>query len=239
VTRTLTSRVRTAGTTSRAFPTASESRPDRAAAGPDAFGELPWSDWALRPEALELLLAEVGRGRHRIVECGSGVSTIALARALRDRGGRLYSLEHDGGWAAFVVAWLQRESLDEIATVIEAPLRAHPAALDEGEWYDQDAVSRLPPSGIDLLLVDGPPAGEPGMGRSRYPALPVLSDRLSVDALVALDDVDRPGEAEVLAAWERETDYRFERLVAERIAIGRREPPAGSAARGSGMDQRN
>jgi predicted O-methyltransferase YrrM len=231
--------VRTAGTTSRAFPAASESRPDRAAAGPDAFGELPWSDWALRPEALELLLAEVGRGRRRIVECGSGVSTIALARALHGCGGRLHSLEHDPGWAAFVVAWLQRERLDEIATVIEAPLRAHRLALDETEWYDQDAVSRLPQSGIELLLVDGPPAGEPGQARSRYPALPALSDRLSADALVVLDDVDRPGEANVLAAWERETDYRFERLAAERIAIGRREPPAGSAARGSGMDQVN
>jgi predicted O-methyltransferase YrrM len=191
----------------------------------------------LRPEALELLLAELGRGRRQVVECGSGVSTIALARALRDCDGRLHSLEHDPGWAAFVVAWLQREGLDQTATVIEAPLRSHPLALDQTEWYDQDAVSRLPESGIELLLVDGPPAGEPGLGRSRYPALPALSARLSKGAIVVLDDVDRPGEAEVLAAWERETDYRFERLVAERIAIGRREPPAGSAARGSRMDQ--
>jgi predicted O-methyltransferase YrrM len=206
-------------------------------AGPDVFGELPWSDWALRPEALALLVAEVGRGRRQIVECGSGVSTIVLARALRDGGGRLHSLEHDGGWAAFVVAWLEREGLHETATVIEAPLRAHPLALDGTEWYEQAAVSRLPESGIELLLVDGPPAGDPGLGRSRYPALPALRDRLSEGAIVVLDDVDRPGEAEVLTAWERETDYRFERLVDERIAIGRREPPAGSAARGSGMDQ--
>ena len=160
-----------------------------------------------------------------------------LARALREGGGRLHSLEHDGGWATFVRSWLERERLEPVATVIEAPLRPHPLALDGADWYDAAALARLPDDGIDLLLVDGPPAGEPGLGRSRYPALGALADRLADDAIVVLDDVDRPGETEVLAAWERETEFRFERLAEERIAIGRREPAAGSAARGSGMDQ--
>jgi predicted O-methyltransferase YrrM len=233
-----TSTLTTATTTSRALLAEIERRPGRTADGPVAVrDDLPWSDWALRPAALDRLLAEVDRGRRRIVECGSGVSTIALGRALRERGGRIHALEHDPGWAAFVVAWLERERLDEIATVVEAPLRAHPLALDETEWYDLAALSRLPQSGIELLLIDGPPAGEPGLGRSRYPALPVLSDRLAEDGIVILDDIERPGEADVLSAWERETLFRFERLDSERIAVGRREPPAGSAARGSGMDQ--
>jgi predicted O-methyltransferase YrrM len=236
VTTTQTSTPRRARATSRALSAESERRPGRAADGPVVVGDdLPWSDWALLPAALDLLLAEVDRGRRRIIECGSGVSTIALARALRKQAGRIGALEHDPGWAAFVVAWLEREGLDGIATVVEAPLRAHPLALDGTEWYDQSALERLPRSDIELLLVDGPPAGEPGLDRARYPALPVLSDRLAKDAIVVLDDVNRPGEAEVLAAWERETPFRFERLDYERIAIGRREPPAGSAARGSGM----
>jgi hypothetical protein len=184
-------------------------------------------------------MAELDRGRNRIVECGSGVSTIALARALRDRGGRLHSLEHDSGWAAFVVAWLEREGLEGAATVIEAPLRPHPLSLDGAGWYEAGALERLPEAGVELLLVDGPPAGGPGLARSRYPALPVLGDRLAHDAIVVLDDIDRPGEADVLQAWGRETPYRFERLIEQRIAIGRREPPAGAAARESGMDQAN
>jgi predicted O-methyltransferase YrrM len=165
------------------------------------------------------------------------VSTIVLARALRGRGGRVHSLEHDSGWARFVGSWLAREGLEEVATVIEAPLAPHPLALDGLAWYGQAALRLLPDGEIDLLLVDGPPAGDPGLGRSRYPALPALADRLADDAIVVLDDVDRPGEARVLAAWEEETDFRFQRLDEERIAVGRREPPAGSAARGSGMDQ--
>ena len=168
------------------------------------------------------------------MECGSGVSTIALARALRKRDGRLHSLEHDAGWAAFVAAWLEREGLTATATVVDAPLRPYPLSPDETGWYDTGALDRLPGSGVDLLLVDGPPAGEPGLGRSRYPALPALTGRLSDDAIVVLDDIDRPGEAAVLAAWERETPFSFERLDEARIAIGRREPPRGRRLAGPG-----
>lgn len=182
---------------------------------------LPWSDWALRPEALAALVSELERGRREVVECGSGVSTIVLARALRDRGGRLAALEHDPGWAAFVRSWLEREGLDQVAMLIEAPLRPHPLALDGLDWYEQAALALLPDDGIELLLVDGPPAGEPGLGKSRYPALPAMAERLAHDALVVLDDIDRPGETQVLAAWERETEFRFKRLTEERIAVGR------------------
>jgi predicted O-methyltransferase YrrM len=191
----------------------------------------------LRPRVLGALVAELEGGRREVVECGSGVSTIVLARALREHEGRLHSLEHDSGWATFVRSWLEREGLEGRATVIEAPLGPHPLALEGLGWYEPAALARLPEAGIDLLLVDGPPAGDPGLGRSRYPALPALAERLADDAMVVLDDVDRPGEAQVLAAWEAETEFRFERLAKERIAIGRRGPPAGAAARGSGMDQ--
>ncbi|MCW3064342.1 MAG: Methyltransferase domain, partial [Solirubrobacterales bacterium] len=75
---------------------------------------------------------------------------------------------------------------------------------------------------IDLLLVDGPPAFEPEIALSRYPALPVLAERLAPDATVVLDDIDRPGELAILETWERDCDFRFEVRPAERIAIGHR-----------------
>ena len=64
---------------------------------------------------------------------------------------------------------------------------------------------------IDLLLVDGPPAYATGYGLARYPALPALHDRLAPGATVVLDDVERPGEQEVLRRWERETGLDFHR----------------------------
>jgi hypothetical protein len=59
------------------------------------------------------------------------------------------------------------------------------------------------------------------MEEGRYPALPALGDRLTADAAVILDDVDRPGERAIIEAWERETPFRFQRHDAARVAIGR------------------
>ena len=73
---------------------------------------------------------------------------------------------------------------------------------------------------IDLLLVDGPPSGEPGRERSRYPALPALEARLAPGAAVVLDDAGRPGERWVLERWEAAYGIRFERL-SDGLAMGR------------------
>jgi hypothetical protein len=79
------------------------------------------------------------------------------------------------------------------------------------------------PTRFDLLVVDGPPACDPGHGTRRAPALPRFGERLVVGATVMLDDISRPGEREVIARWEASTDWRF--VLDERagVAIGRRD----------------
>jgi len=116
---------------------------------------------------------------------------------------------------------LERDGLSALARVVEAPLRPHPLALDSAPWYDEAALGELPPDGIELLLVDGPPGYGEGMARSRYPALPVLADRLASGALVVLDDAGREGEGQILDRWEADQGFSFDRREAERIAIGR------------------
>ncbi len=187
-----------------------------------ADAPLSWSEGAMTPAGLAAVCAEVtGLHRRRIVECGSGFSTLVLARLLHTHGGRLVSLEHDPTWATRVQTNLAATGLAEIAQVALAPLEPHPLARDGLQWYAQRALRSLPPN-IDLLLVDGPPAFEPEIALSRYPALPALADRLAPDATVILDDINRRGELQILEAWERDYDFRFELRPAERIAVGRR-----------------
>jgi predicted O-methyltransferase YrrM len=172
------------------------------AAGP----ALEAGEWSLGEAALELVLGEVAAGRERVVECGSGRSTVMIARLLRelDRG-TLHSLEHDPGWAALARERIETEGLEERATVIEAPLERDPCAARDCRWYARSALQALPGSGIDLLLIDGPPAS-PGSGRerSRYPALPRLASQLAPGAAVVLDDAARAGERWALERWRRE-----------------------------------
>jgi predicted O-methyltransferase YrrM len=122
------------------------------------------------------------------------LSTLTIARALRALGqGHVHALEHSRDWAAAT-----RDALgeDAFATVVDAP-------LVDG-WYDRSALDRLPGGGVDLLLVDGPPAGGPELEESRYQALPALADRLGRGAAIVLDDADRAGERRVLERWRAE-----------------------------------
>jgi hypothetical protein len=181
-------------------------------------GYLPWTTGSMRPAGLVAVCNEIVHGaRTRIVECGSGVSTVVLTRLLRERhAGGLIALEHDRHWAALVQDHLRRENLDTIARVLHAPLQGEPP------WYRLAGLDEVPDE-VDLLVVDGPPACDPGHGTRRAPALSEFTERLVGGAAVVLDDINRPGERRVIAGWEASTDWRF--VVDERagVAIGRRD----------------
>jgi predicted O-methyltransferase YrrM len=187
----------------------------------DAGGYLPWTEGALRPAALVTVCNEiVFADRREVVELGSGVSTVVLARLMRERGGRLRSLEHDPEWAGVVRSLLKGEGLTDVAQLIEAPLEPHAQSLGGAPWYPDAAVGGLP-EGIELLLVDGPPGYGEGMERSRYPALPALDGKLAPGAMVVLDDAARPGEREILKRWEAQ-GWSFAARDPEGIAVGTR-----------------
>ncbi|MGQ0480291.1 MAG: class I SAM-dependent methyltransferase [Pseudonocardia sp.] len=215
---------------------------------------LPWGPGTMRPTGLVAVCNDVVLNRRRrIVELGSGVSTVLLARLLTSQaptgGFRVAAVEHDPRWAEWVRSQLAREgigtessasgtsintessasgtsidtessasgtSIGTGVTVVHAPLAAHPLAVGGLAWYEPTALetgldTALRGDPVDLLLVDGPPAWQDGHGLARYPALGALRHRLAPGATVMLDDVERPGEREVLRRWERETGLAFAR----------------------------
>lgn len=176
---------------------------------------LPFSSGAMRAAGLVHVCNHiVHRAPAQVAECGAGASTVLFARLLEQRGdGRLTALEHDPGWADRVTDQLQREGLDAVARVVLAPL--------EDGWYAAGALEELPDA-IGLLIVDGPPADSSELAEARHPALGALESRLAPGATVVLDDIGRAGEQQVLARWERETAWRFDRLEDEAIAVGER-----------------
>jgi predicted O-methyltransferase YrrM len=174
---------------------------------------LPFSVGSMRTAGLvHVCNLIVHRAPLEVVECGSGVSTVVLARLLAERGsGRITAVEHDPAWAVRIEGMLEREGLLGIARVVLAPLR-------DG-WYAADDVAQVPDA-IDLLVVDGPPADTAELAQARHPALGRLQDRLTEEAIVVLDDIGRAGERAVLERWQAETAWTFERLEDEAIAVG-------------------
>ena len=177
----------------------------------------------MSPAGLATVACEVSFAERRaVVELGSGVSTVVLARLARELGGRVWAVEHHPGWAGWVRRQLDRDGLGGVATVIEAPL-----TRTRCRWRAHRSTTRPPcPScrspASSCCWSTGRPATAKAWRARRFPALPALGARLAPGALVVLDDADRPAEAEILDAWER--DEGFVLRPAARRADRRRAP---------------
>jgi predicted O-methyltransferase YrrM len=173
---------------------------------------MPWTASALRPSAMVQLVNEVLiNDRRTVVEFGSGLSTLYLAHVLAGRGGQLISIEADPGWADIVRGQLAELGLSDTTRIIVAPLGTSAHGQNGLDWYDEAAVcAALAGLTPDMVLVDGPPAFAPGKALARYPALPMMLPRLARRCAVILDDCDRAGERQVLAAWRALPGFDFE-----------------------------
>ena len=162
----------------------------------------PTRGWAASPDFLMVVARLVDEVQPtNVVECGSGVSTITLARLLAGQSDcNIVSFDHNEAFANQTAALLQERGLPDGTglTIAAAPHVEHVIGGETFLWYQTEGVPL--PEQIDLLLVDGPIVSSDNM-LARYPALPLLHDRLSDKAVIVLDDANRPGEQATLKRW--------------------------------------
>lgn len=162
----------------------------------------PLRGWAASPDFLLLLAEHVHQQQPEvIVECSSGASTVVLAQCVKHNGkGHVFSLEHDAHYAEKTRQELIKQDLQDWATVIDAPLQDYSFAEQAYRWYNLD--EEIQSKQIDMLVIDGPPADLNCY--ARYPAGPLLLPLLNKNAVVFLDDTDRPDEQQIIKIWMSE-----------------------------------
>jgi hypothetical protein len=174
--------------------------------------------WAASPDLLAVLVDLVITQRPSlVVECGSGASTLWLALAMRrfEVNGKIISLDHDLAFGGTTRDFLARHDVRDLAEVRDAPLETFRLDGETYSWYARRAWEDL--TGIDLLVVDGPPTATGH--RARYPALPLLGGSLSPAATIVLDDLVLPDMQEVLRLWlDAYPDFGSEILPLEKQA---------------------
>jgi predicted O-methyltransferase YrrM len=172
-----------------------------------------WSSSSIRPSAMVQILNEIiVNHRNTIVEFGCGITTVYIAKILKQNGGHLYSVEDNSKWIEIVSTMLKQDNLQDYVTFIHAPLSKSTYSLENCDWYDENIVQEtLKGIELDMVIVDGPPAYMEHTALSRYPAIPALSDQLSDDFCIVLDDIYRDGEKEILTNWEKELHINFNR----------------------------
>ena len=160
---------------------------------------LPYdSDWSAAPDFLKLIIDScLNTQPQTIVECSSGVTTLVLARCCQINGtGHVYSLENGSEYAIAIAKQLKIYGLDKYADVIHSPLHKIEVNKQLFDWYQVDKINV---SEINMMIVDGPSGFI--QKNSRYPALPVLYERLSSSCEIFLDDASRPDEKEIVKFW--------------------------------------
>jgi len=163
----------------------------------------PLGSYAMFPRSLVQMLALVREQQPQlIVELGGGASTVWLGYLAESYGGRVLSIDHLDEFATRTRSAVMRHGLGRTVQIVTAPLEAIELDGESFDWYSTSVFEDV--DGIELLVVDGPPARS---GRlARYPALSVLRERLASGALIVLDDAQRPDEGETISRWLQDSD---------------------------------
>ena len=149
--------------------------------------------------ALELYRRLTTLSPRRILDVGSGLSSVVAAIASARTGGRVVSLEHDPNHAERTRAMLLEAGVADIAEVVVAPLVEFSHPCGTGPWYEGQ-----PGGSFDFVVVDGPPLGLGG----RIAALPALAAHLQPTWELWLFDTHRLDEQRCLSAWAEH--FRFD-----------------------------
>ncbi|SMX98912.1 Methyltransferase domain-containing protein [Brevibacterium iodinum ATCC 49514] len=179
----------------------------------------PLGRWALDARAM-LHLAQIFEDKRpsRVLELGSGTSSVWMGYLAEKLGAQIVSVEHDEEFAERTEELLGLHGLNDVVTVKRAPLEPLRLGDVDYAWYATGALSDL--EDVDLVLVDGP-VGSTNRW-ARYPAVPMLWAALARDAVVVLDDSPRADEEDALDAWTAEYPLTRVQSGLSRLAVLRR-----------------
>lgn len=174
---------------------------------------MPITSWSLSPAQVHHICNDIViNKRKNIIEFGAGYSTICFAQLLKINKieAVFFSVEDNLDWINDLKNILKSLELTEYVNFIHAPLKNIDKEYlykNQEKWYDANAISEATENlkNIDLLIVDGPFGGSTPF--ARHSAFPFFKNRLSENFAIFLDDTNRNGEKEILAAWNSQFSF--------------------------------
>lgn len=158
--------------------------------------------WAASPDLLAIIFKQIIINKPSvIIELGSGTSTLYIGHLLKDQNikGKLFSVDHDPIYAMTTRENVKHAGLDEQVAVYTCPIEPLTVKGKEWLWY---GISKMEIPQINFLIVDGPIGSL--QKKSRYPAMPLLFEKLAPGAIIILDDYNRPDEQALVQDWLNE-----------------------------------
>lgn len=170
----------------------------------DVRGRLPASrEYTASPDLLLAYVSEVlTRRPSLIVECGSGLSTLWAGYAAErcGAGARVVALEDAEEYVRGSRELVAAHGLEGCVEIRHTPIKAVDIDGEKYPWYDPGLLHDL--NDISILFVDGPVGAL--APQARYPALPMLREKLAPGALIIVDDAEREEESALVSRWQEE-----------------------------------
>jgi predicted O-methyltransferase YrrM len=169
--------------------------------------QIPWTDWSISGALAIELAAYLERSRpRRVLEIGSGVSTVILAAYARRHPAddiKVTTLEHKWAYHRKTERALKELGLAGCVDLHHARLRRQP--FNTGgfsrsyAWYDVQLQGSF-----DFVFVDGPP-----MKKGREVVYFAIADHLAEGWEIWLDDGRRDHESRCVDLWKEQFPGRF------------------------------
>lgn len=159
--------------------------------------------YAASPDFLSLIVELLEEHRPKvIVEAGSGISSMVVSEWLLQNApdSLHFALDHEQKYADLT----RKRVRNPKSTILYAPIETY--TIDGVPWKYYSLKDLENVTGIDMIIVDGPPRRLQPL--ARYPILPLLKGKLSSRCVFVLDDANRPEEQETANRWKKEGGLR-------------------------------
>jgi predicted O-methyltransferase YrrM len=188
---------------------------------------MTWGNpWSVPAEELAVLVGLVRATEGPILECGSGISTLAMAAAAEE-GREIWVLENDAAWMRRLIEAADRAGVTGLQARY-APLQSY----GENEWYQ---IPNDLPEQFGLIFCDGPARCLSKGSRNGFATVLGLGTRLSPGGALVMDDADAE-QAPLRARVEAMTGGRFHVSGAPRPFAVLRRPAIAVNAQGGNDD---
>jgi predicted membrane-bound spermidine synthase len=166
----------------------------------------PYSHYSIRYYDLETIVNQIFFSNSRnVLELGSGLSTLCLGLLGKKIPLKVHVLEHDRGWFELMQRLLEMNDINNVKMEYVSLIDFNQDGFS-GRFFNLASVQL---DSYDSIIVDGPPANNPKIIHSRYPAIHLIKNHLKPDGFFYLDDIDRKGEQEILRAWSKISPFRI------------------------------
>ena len=161
--------------------------------------KLWWGPMAFTPVKIAYLIGEIEKNPpKKVLDVGSGSSTIVLGLLAKKHGFDVVSIENFDESANYVRSMLQKHGAQDRVKLFLTPLAR--SSYPDGRkywWYDLDWGQAG--DGFDYVVVDGPMS----MLVGRNGALPQMKPHLAMQHRIYMDDARRKHEQGCVVEWKR------------------------------------